>query len=43
MANRTTLRAERRYAKGAIIGYDTIGPDGKHGERHTLTCGCDRA
>lgn len=30
MANRTTLRAERGSAKGAIIGYDTIGPDGKH-------------
>jgi hypothetical protein len=19
-----------------------LGPDGKHGDRHTLTCGCDR-
>ena len=35
MANRITLRAERGNAKGAIIG--------KHGERHTLTCGCDLA
>ena len=25
----------------AIDRHRPIGPDGKHGDRHTLTCGCD--
>ncbi|WP_238840708.1 hypothetical protein [Prescottella equi] len=35
------IRDEMQYLINVLREHRPIGPDGKHGNRHTSTCGCE--